>query len=459
MPKRKYLGENAFDIKLHRPIVLNGLRVSLGEIETILNQQPDIIDSYVRVLYPDPRSPRLIGYVIPQNKGEDSRQMHVRIKHILPMHLMPEQIVLLDKLPRTPDGKVDESLLPVPAPVIHEESVSESRGERFLLKLWKEMLKRDSVSADDDFFTLGGTDETALLMLGSIESHTGVNIPIEQLRLNSTLRALAKLLDASHPESTNQTTIELKPGKLGPVFLIPAAARTALSGMRFATRLREGIRVIGVEYPRNLTPLPAPQRVSALASHFIKQIRAIQPEGPYSLIGNCMGGVVAYEVMCQLKQSGQNVDSVVLIDCETPQLQSDVPTHGVAHYWHRLVLLLQRGGLLKAIQVRLTRLFGRPMKRRLSRHIDIRHIVKYLWDAKTYYRATARYEDHLLVVLNGMARETARGTNWDDIAPQAEVHYVEDTDHLDLVRSNHALDAVGELINTYLEKNRKFHDS
>ena len=430
---------------------LNGMRVALGEIEAILNQQPDIQSSHVRVLDADSSTPRLIAYVIPSQVDEDARRMQARMKHILPMHLLPEQFILLDEFPRAADGNVDESRLPVPEPVVREESVAQSRGERFLIKLWREILERDSITADDDFFALGGTDESAVRMLGRIESSTGVVITREQLRANSALRALARILDQSRPDSSDESVIELRPGKTDPVFLIPAAARTSLSAMRYVTRIRDGVRVVGVEYPRDLPPMPAPKRVPALAKHFSAQIRDIQPNGPYSLIGNCMGGVLVYEVMQQLKQSGQTVDRVILIDCAAPKLQTTESTRGFSYYWKRFVQLLQSGRLFNAIQGRLTRRLIKPVQRQFNLDLDIRRAIKYLWDAKTSYRAESRYDEPVLVILNSLSRETERGTRWNDVAPHAEVHFVQDTDHLDLFQSDRALDQVGQLINTYLD--------
>ena len=446
-----YFGEDPLDIKLDRPMILNGLRVALGEIEAILNQQPEIQSSYVRALDPDSEAPRLVAYVIPAQAGQDARHMLARMKRILPMHLLPEQFVLVDELPRAAGGRVDESRLPVPEPVARDESVSQSRGERFLIKLWREMFARDSVTADDDFFALGGTDESALRMLARIESSTGVKISLEELRANSSLRALAGILDRARPVDSGEAIIELRPGQTDPIFLIPAAARTSLSAMRYVSRIRDGVRVIGVEYPRVLPPLPAPRRVPALAKYFIEQIRAIQPKGPYSLIGNCMGGVLVYEVAQQLKQAGQSVDRVIVVDCAAPKLQTTRSARGPAHSWRRFVQLVQSGRLFKAIQGRITRSVIKPVQRQFNLDLDIRRAIKYLWDAKTSYRAGSRYNDSLLVILNSLSRETERGTRWSDVAPRAELHFIEDTDHLDLFQSDRALDQVGELINAHLE--------
>ena len=433
-------------------MILNGLRVALGEIEAILNQQPDIQRSHVRVLEPDSPSARLVAYVIPAQAGEDARRIQARMKHVLPMHLLPEQFVLLEEIPRFADGKVDESRLPVPEAVAREESVAQSRGERFLLKLWREILARDFITADDDFFALGGDDGSAAQMLTRVESSTGVEVSLEQLHANPTLRALAGILDQARPADSDESVIELRPGETDPIFLIPAAARTSLSAMRYVTRIREGVRVVGVEYPRELPPMPAPKRVSALARHFAAQIRSVQPNGPYSLIGNCMGGVLVYEVMQQFEQAGQNVDRVILIDCAAPKLETTESARGLAHDWRRFIQLLQSGRLFKAIQGRITRRLIKPVQQKFNLDLDIRRAIKYLWDAKTSYRAASRHDGPLLVILNSLSRETERGTRWNDVAPRAEVRFVEDTDHLDLFQSDRALDQVGQLINAHLEK-------
>ena len=450
-----YSGEDAIDSKMDRPMILKGMRVALGEIEAILNQQPYIARSYVRVLEADSGSPRLVAYVIPDGRDQSARRMQVRMKRILPLHLLPEQFVLVDEIPFTPDGKVDESRLPVPEQRAYADAVFQSRGERFLIRLWKDLLEREDISVEDDFFAIGGTDALAERMIAQIESRTSVFITLEQLRNNSSLQALAAILDRSRSNDPNKPVIELRPGEERPIFLIPAAARTSLSAMSYVSRIDEGVRVIGLEYPRDLPPVTAPNRVPALAKYFVQQIRTVQPSGPYSLIGNCMGGVLVYEVMRQLAQAGQKIDRVVVIDCAAPRLKNTVLNRGLADYWRRFLHLLQSGKIFKALQARITRRIIKPVQRQVNLDQDLRRAIKYLWDAKTSYRVSSRYNDSMLVILNSLSRETERSSRWSDVAPRAKLHFVEETDHIDLFQSDDALNQIGGLVNTYLKDKSK----
>jgi thioesterase domain-containing protein len=448
---------DAFDIKLDRPIVAQGVRLSLGEIESILNQQPDIRASRV-VAVADPadaaKPPRLVAFIVPARAVENARQLQERLRRILPMHLLPEQFVLLEEMPLTPAGEVDESRLPIPEPEpVMEEAASQSRGERFLLKLWREILEVGSLDPGDDFFQRGGDETKAAVMLARVESSAGVKFTREQLRDHSTLRDLARLLDQARPASSRETTIELRSGEEGgPIFLIPAAARTSLSAMRYARRIREGRRVVGLEYPRILPSLPPARRVPALAEYFTAQIRALQPQGPYSLVGNCMGGTLIYEVTQQLLNAGQTVERVMMIDCGAPVLRSDAAERGARYYLGRLAYLLQNGGVFKTLKGRIARWF-RPI-RQLNMDMDVRLAIKYLWDAKNAYRAPARYHGSMLVVLNSLSRESQRAADWTQAAPNAQIHYIEETDHLELFQSERALETVGQLMNRYLESDR-----
>lgn len=437
-----------------RQVILNGLRVSLGEIEAIINEQPDIRDSYVRILDNESEVPRLIAYIVQTHSGDEPRRVQQRMKHILPMHLLPEQFVIVEEITRTPMGRVDEDSLSIPEPPAQEEFVSHSRGERFLLKLWKEILATESVGVDDDFYDLGGNDQQVAQMLAYIESRTAVKISIEQFQVHPTLRALAQHLDQARPVSADDTFIELRAGQTSPIFLIPAAARTSLSAMRYITRINEGIRVVGVEYPRKLPPLPAPQRVPSLAEYFVAQIRTIHPHGPYSLIGNCMGGILVYEIARQLRQAGQKVEHAILIDCAPPKMQYPSEKRDAGYYLRRSIYLLRNGALFKTIHALLVRRSIRTIRTRFNLNSDTRHAIKYLWDAKNSYRVATHLDNHILIILNGDSREIRPKEKWNEVAPNAEIYFVEDTDHLDLFQSKRALDEVGRLINRYLEREK-----
>ena len=453
---KRFLGSNpltdpdAFDIKLDRPLIVRGVRLSLGEIEALLDQQAEIQQSRVVAIPAGDNEARLVAFIVPSNPGEATPQLQARLQRILPMHLLPERFVLLDELPHTPSGEVDEARLPIPelGPPA-EETARQSRGERFLLKLWKEILATDTLGPEDDFFARGGDDARAAVMLARIESSARISISLDQFRAHSRLRDLARFLDLARPAS-NETSVELRSGAEGPIFLIPAAARTSLSSMRYVGRLRDGVRVVGLEYPRVLPSLPAARRVPALANYFAGQIRAIQPQGPYSLVGNCMGGLLIYEVAQQLLADGQTVDKMMMIDCGAPILQSDSGGRGLSYYLGRLAFHLQHGALLKTLKNRLSAWF-RPV-RQLNMDTDVRRAIKYLWDAKTAYRAVARYHGSMLVALNSLSRESQRAEGWKDAAPNARLHYIEETDHLELFQSERALDALGRLMNEYLEE-------
>lgn len=442
------------DYKPAPPVVLNGMRIWLQEIETILNDQPDVRRSYVRVVGIKSPSPRMIAYVIPSEAGNDARSMMLRMKHILPLHLLPEQFVFVDELPLTANGIVDDDRLPLPEPPQREEAIPQSRGERFLLKLWRELLANDGIGLDDDFFALGGTEESAAQLLSRILDSTGVNVSIGQLRENSTLRALAHVLDEAHPASAQETFIELRPGEGNPIFLIPAAARTSLSAMRYVTHLRRGVRVVGLEYPLDLPQLPPPRRLPALAEYFIAQMRSHQPHGPYSLMGNCLGGVLVFEVASQLQRAGETLEHTILIDCGPPKMQDTSRKRSPRHYLKRLTIQLERGILFKTIWGRFRRKVVKPATQRFSLNEDIRRGIKYLWDAKKTYRATGPQDGDILIILNSLSRETERVENWNIMTPNAKIHFVEDTDHLDLFHINSALDSIGRLINEYIERKK-----
>ena len=78
-------------------------------------------------------------------------------------------------------------------------------------------------------------------------------------------------------------------------------------------------RLLGQTYPvyglqaRGLDGKEAPfTSVQKMASHYVEQIRRVRPNGPYSILGSCTGGLIAYEMAQQLITDGEVVTLVVM---------------------------------------------------------------------------------------------------------------------------------------------------
>ena len=191
-------------------IKIRGFRVEPGEVEAVLAAQPGVRQAAVAAR----SGPRLVGYVVGET-GLDLDALHDRLGEILPDHLVPSVLVGLDRLPLSPNGKLDRRALPEPA--AREGRAPRTVAERRLAGLVAELLDRDGVNADDDFFRTGGDSISAALLVGRAR-RAGLSFTVRDVFRSRTVEALARIA----ARSTD--------APFGVLSGTPAGALTAVSG-------------------------------------------------------------------------------------------------------------------------------------------------------------------------------------------------------------------------------------
>jgi amino acid adenylation domain-containing protein len=181
LPSRKieHVGRVDFQMKIR------GNRVELGEVEAELQRCVGIRDAVVAAKMNDDGERELIAYyVVDGSVAIDQRQLRSTLSKMLPEFMIPRYFVPLERIPLTPNGKIDRLSLPVPDPKLYREFSALSDPatpwdsvESFLLQQWRRLLEDDQLQPDDDFFDVGGHSLLALEMFTEIESEFGVDIP------------------------------------------------------------------------------------------------------------------------------------------------------------------------------------------------------------------------------------------------------------------------------------------
>ncbi|WP_431042220.1 amino acid adenylation domain-containing protein [Streptomyces sp. P1-3] len=143
------IGRRDFQVKI------NGMRVELGEIESVLRSHPKVQQTAVVA-----RSGRLVAYVVPvdgvQADDLDLDELRSLAVERLPEYMVPNSLVALPKLPLTPNGKLDRKGLPEPDVEGPAYRAPRTAEERALAEVYAEVLGRDRIGLDDDFIVLGG---------------------------------------------------------------------------------------------------------------------------------------------------------------------------------------------------------------------------------------------------------------------------------------------------------------
>ena len=190
----EYLGRLDFQVKIR------GLRIELGEIEAVLERQPGVGQSITMVYEDNTGDKRLVSYVTSRDGSALSpNDLRESLKVVLPAHMLPSTIIVLEEFPLSPNGKVDRRALPQPQKdqrPARAISAPQTATERLLVDAWSKLLGIDAVSVYDNFFDLGGHSLQAVRLVAKIEEETQHRLEPALVRFQ-TLRQLAATIDVA----------------------------------------------------------------------------------------------------------------------------------------------------------------------------------------------------------------------------------------------------------------------
>jgi amino acid adenylation domain-containing protein len=180
------LGRMDFQVKIR------GLRIELGEVEHVLRRHPDVAEAVVAARQDGAGDRTLVGYLVARSGTVDARAVHAHAAETLPAFMVPAALVVLDRLPLSPNGKVDRRRLPDPPRPAEGRAGEAPRGpsEQRVADAFSRVLDLQRVGRDDDFFALGGDSWKAILVVRAI----GGELSVAELFRNPTVRKLAELL-------------------------------------------------------------------------------------------------------------------------------------------------------------------------------------------------------------------------------------------------------------------------
>ncbi|HEX2130785.1 MAG TPA: amino acid adenylation domain-containing protein [Actinophytocola sp.] len=308
----EYLGRADDQVKVR------GYRIEPGEVEAVLCGHPDLAQAAVVVRADRPGQERLVGYVVPAagRVAPEPAALRGYLAERLPDYLVPPAYVVLDRLPRTTSGKLDRAALPAPVRAAARRAPRDHR-EAVLCVLFAELLGLDEVSIDDDFFSLGGHSLLVGRLVGRLRALFGVRVGIRTVfEAPTPARLGAALTDlADEPDRALDVLLPLRSGGARPpLFCLAPATGLAWSYAGLIAGLPDDLPVHGLQAPGLAGDEPAPASLAELAAGHLRRIRAVQPAGPYHLLGWSFGGLVAHEVAVRLTELGEEVALLALLD-------------------------------------------------------------------------------------------------------------------------------------------------
>jgi len=337
----EFLGREDAQIKLQ------GYRVELGEIESVLQQHPSVNHAVVIVYGTSSAARRLVAYVaIGQNQINNEEIVAFASRH-LPSYMVPATVILLNQLPVTSNGKIDRNNLPLPESFQKQPRTPrppKSRTEMTLAAIWKEILNLDHASVDTQvsFFDLGGQSFLSVRLMSRIQQQFGVSLPLATLIEADTIALLASKIQAQQQNNntdSNSPLVLLSRGEdATPLFLIHPVGGNVLCYRELAEQLKIlGKSIYGLQSFGLISPHPQSNptdrlSIEGMAASYIEAMKSVQSQGPYHVGGWSMGGVLAVEVARQLTNNGDRVEHLFLIDSPAP-VENNIPDEAACVKW------------------------------------------------------------------------------------------------------------------------------
>jgi amino acid adenylation domain-containing protein len=442
----EFIGRIDFQVKIR------GFRIELAEIEAKLEAHPHLRQGVV-LAKERGDTKYLVGYVVPVVGADlSAKTLGNWLQDKLPNYMIPNQWVILENLPLTPNGKVDRQALPEPSFNSRrstEFDPPQDALERELIQLWEELLGQ-SVGVQDNFFELGGHSLLVARLCDRIATQLQRQISPTALLQAPTVRQLGQYLNqtVTQPRSAIESAVVIQPGATNQPALF--AIHVLGEGGRFFRPLAQHL---GVEQPvyglaaQMMDNDHAPHnRVEDLAAYYIQQIQAIQPQGPYYLVGMSYGGSVAYEMARQMAQMGLAVGLVGLLDTYGPQSSALPSRERLSAHW-RSLKQQKRAYLHDQVKRRLDRLrvrYARIM-RQLGRPVS--YELRYKIILSDNLKAAAAYRPQVYGGRLALFRATdaifypqsylEAGLGWRDLVGSLDIYDVPG-DHMTMVEEPHA---------------------
>ena len=308
--------------RIDTQVKVRGYRIELGEIEAVLSENSAIEKCVVTIHEVHPGDTRILAYAVPQGGQKiDSMELKGYLTSKLPAYMIPQHFIALDSLPLTPAGKIDRKNLPS---LSHTDTLPVSHFtpprnaiEMQLARIWEKALTIKPIGIYDNFFDLGGHSLLAVKLFVLIEKNMGIKLPLAILFQAPTIEQLAASIQQNNCEPTWSSLVPIRPsGSKLPLFLMHGAGGNVLLYHDLVRHLDENQPVYGFQSQGLDGKQKILTSIKEMASHYISEMRSLQPDGPYYLGGYCMGGQIAYEMACQLHTMGQRVALVAMFDTQ-----------------------------------------------------------------------------------------------------------------------------------------------
>ena len=461
----EYLGRSDQQVKVR------GFRIELGEVETVLARHPGVGDAVVVARGQDGEA-QLAAYVTAAGPAPATHELREFAAGALPVYMVPSTVTVLAAFPLTPNGKIDRKALPEPVrerSSEHEVVAPRTAMERKLTAIWERQLQISPISIRDNFFDLGVSSIVAAQLFATIEHELGDALALGAIFKAPTIERLAWLLSEGSDTARWTSLVPIQPhGSRPPVFCVHGGGGTVLHLEPLARRLGSDQPFYGLQ-SRGLYGGAAPlQTVQEMATHYLTEMREVNPDGPWLLTGYCFGAIVAFELASRLRAQGEDVRLLACFNGPSPSWirrwgwYGNQPSQRHKHQ-HARPPITRAGRLARAIReprrfvtgalwkvriprARLALKYGRPLPESLRESYFFR-----LHNTAERAYEPAPYPGEMLVFYgSGLYEDPTLG--WSELAQVHSYAIPVEHDNNRQAMSEPGVDFVGEQLRDYLDQ-------
>jgi acyl-CoA synthetase (AMP-forming)/AMP-acid ligase II/thioesterase domain-containing protein/acyl carrier protein len=248
----------------------------------------------------------------------------------LARHKVPSRIFFVEALPKGPSGKILRRRLPeilrlgAPAEARRRGAAAASPPEAGggilgeVIRIWESEMGVKGIGPEDNFFHLGGYSLMAARIFGRIEERLGVRLPLAAIYGKPTVAALAAEVGRVVSGAAG-LLVSLRAGGRRPrLFMVHPVGGEVVNYRELAEALGEDQPVYAFRAAGLYEGGPLPATIGEMAGSYIREMKVLQPKGPYHLAGWCAGSVIAFEMAQQLRRGGDEVGLLAVLDFEAP---------------------------------------------------------------------------------------------------------------------------------------------
>ena len=294
---------------------INGQRVEPGEIESVMKHFPGITGAIVQGVDNGRGSKYLCGYYTSDGNDIGKEKLAAFLGERLPQYMVPLRYVHMDAFPINANGKIDRKNLPLPP---SDRSDLQPLNGNLELKVAETFcqiltLNIEDVGANTNFFEVGGDSIQIMRLCSELGKALHKEVPPVRIYENPTVRGIAGILQETSTEVPLDYVYSSHEDK-APLVFIHTGSTGSEAYYALAADIRDCCSFSVIEQYNIYHPDDIREGIPAIAAKYIEILKRRQPKGPYNLGGWCYGGMIAYEMACQLKEAGEDMGSLILID-------------------------------------------------------------------------------------------------------------------------------------------------